>query len=100
MDKVTVTLEGKEYEVFFNIPRLCKLEKITGKRVDELLTVDPKLTDIMIVLSVGIGLEDIVELDRLPPDFNDILETVMGRLTYAMGADLKPKKSKPGKKSK
>jgi hypothetical protein len=99
-EKRRITLEGQEYEVFFNIPRLCKLEKLSGKRIDDLFATEPTLTEVMLILSIGVGKEDVLELDRVPSNFNEVLAEVMEALSYAMGADLKPKKGKKSKKSK
>lgn len=100
MDKRKIALEGETYEVSFSVKRLCKLEALSGKRVDQLLDGEPKLTDIMLILSVGIGLDDIIDLERLPEDFTDVLQVVMESLSYAMGGNLKPKKSKGKPKKK
>lgn len=100
--RVEIEIEGVSYTVHFTVSRLMKLEKILGRPVSQLLPNEPSLSDLLTLIEVGIG-ESLPEMSRIPPNFNEIVESVVASLAFCLGADLpgsgKGKKKKPSKNS-
>ena len=96
--KSKVEIEGVEYTIHFTLKRIMQLEKKLGRPISDLLPQEPSLGDLLILIEIGIG-ENLPDMDRLPPNFLDIVHEVTTCLSFCLGTDTKIEEPK-GKKGK